>query len=75
MLLLTFANIQNIYESYRPTIKSAVRLLKADLENQEFKRNLLPFLEDVLKWCTGTATTRDAWEIKQHVKQLMLTQE
>ena len=66
-----FANMGNIYESYRPTIKSAVWLLKADSENQQFKRSLLPFLGDALKWLTGTAVTRNTWEIKQHVNQLI----
>ena len=69
-----FANIDNIYGSYRPTIKSAVQLLNADYENQQSKRSLLPFLGDVLKWLTGTATTRDTWEIKQHVNQLIQAQ-
>ena len=38
------------------------------------KRSLLPFLGDALKWFTGTATTRDTWEIKQHVNQLIHAQ-
>ena len=32
-LLDEFANIDNIYESYKPTIKLAVWLLKTDAEN------------------------------------------
>ena len=32
-LLDEFANIDNIYESYKPTIKSAVQLLKTNSEN------------------------------------------
>ena len=32
-LIEEFANIYNIYESYRPTTKSAVWLLKSDSEN------------------------------------------
>ena len=32
-LLDEFANIDNIYESYKPTIKSAVWLLKTNSEN------------------------------------------
>ena len=46
VLINEFANIDNIYESYRPTIKSAVVLLKTDSENQQSKRGLLPFLRD-----------------------------
>ena len=38
------------------------------------KRSLLPFLGDVLKWLQGTTTTRDTWEIKVHVNQLIQTQ-
>ena len=37
-LLDKFGSIDSIYESYRPTIKSAVQLLKADSENQQSKR-------------------------------------
>ena len=69
-----FANIDNIYESYRPTIKSAVQLLKADSENQQSKRSLLLFLGDALKWLTGRATIRDTQEIKQCVNQLIKVQ-
>ena len=69
-----FVNIGSIYGSYRPTIKSEVWLLKADSENQWSKRSLLPSLGDALKWLTGTATTRDTWEIKQHVNQLIQAQ-
>ena len=68
------ANIDNIYKSYRPTIKAAVWLLKADLENMWSKRSLLPFLGYAFKWLTGTATTRDTWEIKQCVNQLIQAQ-
>ena len=41
------------------------------LKNQCSKISLLPFIGDALKWQTGTATTRDTWEIKQHVNQLI----
>ena len=74
VLMDEFANIDNIYESYRPTIKSAVQVLKADSENQQSKRSLLPFLGGVLKWLTCTATTRDTQEIKWHVNQLIQAQ-
>ena len=69
-----YDNIDNIWESYRPTIKSVVWLMKADSENQRSKRSLLLFLGDRLKWLTGTATARDTWEIKQHVNQLIPAQ-
>ena len=64
-----FANIDNIYESYKPTIES----VNPNLENPRSKTSLLPFLGDALKWLTGRATTRDIWEIKQHVNQIIQT--
>ena len=70
-LLDEFANMDSIYESYKPIMKSAVQLLKTDSENQGTKRSLLPFLGDALKWLTGT---RDTWEIKQHVNLLIQAQ-
>ena len=73
-LLDEFANIDNIYESYRPTIKSAVQFLKTNSENRPSKRSILPFLGDAFKWPTGTATTRDTSEIKQCVNQLIQAQ-
>ena len=72
--------IDSIYESYRPTIRSTVQLLKTDSENMSppenphSKRCLLPFLGDALKKLTGTATTTDTWEIKQHMNQLIQEQ-
>ena len=54
--------------------KLALQLLKTDSENTWSKRSLLPFLADALNWLTGTATTRDTWEIKQHVNQLIWVQ-
>ena len=53
-LLDKFSNIVNIYESYKPTIRSAVQLLKTDSENVSLpenlrsKRSLLPLLGDSL---------------------------
>ena len=63
-LLDESANIDNICESYKPTIKSAVQLLKTNSENTPSKRSLSSFLADALKSLTGTATTRDTWKIK-----------
>ena len=73
-LLDEFSNINNIYESYKPTIRSAVQLLRIDSENTQSKRCLFPFLGDALKWLTDTATMRETWEIKQHINQLIQTQ-
>ena len=64
-LLDGFSNIDSIYESHKPTIWSAVQLLKTKSENlsppenPQSKRSLLPYLGDALKWLTGTATMRD----------------
>ena len=38
-LLDEFSNIDNIYESYRPTIQSAVQFLKTDSENMSQPEN------------------------------------
>ena len=79
-LLNEFSNMDSYYESYKPTIQTAVQLLKTDLENtsspenQQSTRSLLPFLGDALKWLTGTATLRDVLEIKQHMNQLIQAQ-
>ena len=57
-----------------------MQLLKTELENMsppenpQSKRSLLPFLEESLKWLTSAATTRDTWEIKQCVSQLIQAQ-
>ena len=43
-------------------------------ENSHSKRSLLPFLGDAPKWLTGTATTKDTWEMKQGKNQLIQEQ-
>ena len=43
-------------------------------ENPQSKWSLLPFLGNALKWLIDTATTKDTWEIKQHVMQLIQEQ-
>ena len=73
------SNKDTIYESYKPTIDTAVQLLKTELElknmsppkSPQSKRSLLPFLGYAIKWLTGTATMRDTQEIKQCVNQLI----
>ena len=37
---------------------------------KSLKRSLLPLLGDALRWLTGTATTKDVNNIKEHVNQL-----
>ena len=43
-------------------------------ETPQSKRTLLPFLGNALKCLTSTPTTRDTWEIKQCVNQLIQAQ-
>ena len=73
--------INDMYNSCRPTILSAINLLNTDplfdghmTSNTHYKRSLLPFLGDALWWLTGTATTKDVSSIKAHVNQLIETQ-
>ena len=73
--------INDIYESCRPTIISAINLLNTNLSfnghinsNTHHKRSLLSFLGNALRWLTGTATTKDVNSIKEHVNQLIETQ-
>ena len=40
-------------------------------ENPQSKRSILPFLGNALNRLTGTDTTKDTWEIKQCVNQLI----
>ena len=62
------SNIDSIYESYKPTIQSAVQLLNMESEfknlsppeNPKSKRSILPFLGDALKsMCKPTDTGTD----------------
>ena len=69
--------INDMYDSSRPIIISAINLLNTDPSfnghmnsNTHHKRSLLPFLGDALRWLTGTVTTKDVNSIKKHVNQL-----
>ena len=42
--------------------------------NTHHKRSLLTFLDDALRWLSGTATTKDVNRIKKHMNQLTETQ-
>ena len=73
--------INDMYNSCKPTIISAINLLNTDPSfdghmnnNTHHKRSLLPSLGDALQWLTGTATTKDVNNIKAHVNQLTETQ-
>ena len=73
--------INDMYDSCRTTIISAINLLNMDPSfdghmnsNTHHKRSLLPFLGDALRWLTGTATTKDVNSIKQCMDQFIETQ-
>ena len=73
--------INDIYNTCKPTIISAINLLNTDPSfdghihnNTHHRRSLLPFLGDTLRWLTGTATTKDVNSIKHHVNQITETQ-
>ena len=77
-LHVELSNIEDIYNSYKPTIISAINLMNADplfdghsKKNSHVKRSLLPFLGNALSWLTGTATTEDVNSIKKRVNQLI----
>ena len=70
-LQVELTNIEDIYNSCKTTIISAINLLQTnpsfDGQSQSHichRRSLLPFLGDALRWLTGTATTKDINSIK-----------
>ena len=80
-LQVEFTMMNDMYNSCKPTIISAINLLNTDPSfdghinsNTHHKRNLLPFLGDTLRWLTGTATTKDVNSIKECINQLIETQ-
>ena len=75
-LQLELSNIQDIYNSGEMTITSAIKLLQSNQPQTHIhcRRSLLPFLEDVLSWLTGPATTKDIHSIKTRINQLITTQ-
>ena len=80
-LLVEHTNIEDIYNSYKTTIISTINLLQTnpsfDGRSQSYfcyRRSLLPFLGDALRWFTGTATTKDINSIKTWRNQLITTQ-
>ena len=81
MLHVELTNIEDIYNSCKTTIISAIDLLHTnpsfDGQSQSHichRRSLLPFLGDALRWLTGTATTKDINSIKTQINQLIMTQ-
>ena len=78
---MELSNIEDIYNSGKTTIISAIKLLQYnpsfDGQSQTLichRRSLLPFLGDALSWLTGTATTKDINSIKIQIIQLITTQ-
>ena len=81
MLQVELSNIEDIYNSGKTTIISAIKLLQSnpsfDRQSQPHichRRSLLPFLGDALSWLTGTATTKDINSIKTWINQLIAKQ-
>ena len=81
MLQVELNNIEDIYNSCKTTIISAINLLQTNPsfngQSQSHihnRRNLLPFLGDALRWLTGTTTTKDINSIKTWINQLIVTQ-
>ena len=76
-LQVELTNINDIYNSCKPTVISAINLLNMDPSfdgcvnsNNHLKRSLLPFLGNALRWLIGTTTTNDVNSIKECVNQL-----
>ena len=81
MLQVELTNIEDIYNSCKTTIISAINLLQSNpsfdgqsQSHNHHRRSLLPFLGDALRWLTGTATTKDINSIKTWINQLIATQ-
>ena len=75
-LQVELSNIEDIYNSGKTTIISAIQLLQSNQPQTPIccRRSLLPFLGDALSWLTGTATTKDINSIKTRINQLITTQ-
>ena len=81
MLQVELTNIEDIYNSCKTTIISAIKLLQTNpsFEGQSqphirHRRSLLPFIGDALRWLTGTTTTKDINSIKMQINQLIAMQ-
>ena len=80
-LQVELTTVNDMYNSCKPTIISAINLLNTDPScdghihsNTHHRRSLLPFLGHALRWLTGTVTTKDVNSIKECVNQLIETQ-
>ena len=81
MLQVALTNFEDIYNSCKTTIISAINLLDTnpsfDGQSQSHishRRSLLPFLGDALRWLTGTETTKDINSIITWINQLIAMQ-
>ena len=73
-LQVELSNIDDIYNSCKPTIISAINLINTNpsfngksQQSTHHKWSLLPFLKDALRWLTGIATTKYVNNIKTWV--------
>ena len=76
-LQVELSNIEDIHNSSKTTIISAIKLLQSNQPQTHIQlqgRAYLPFLGDALSWLTGTATTKDINSIKTRINQLIATQ-
>ena len=81
VLQVELSNIEDIYNSGKTTIISAIKSLHSNPSfdgqpqtHTHCRRSLLPLLGNALSWLTGTATTKDINSIKSWIKQLIATQ-
>ena len=81
MLQIELTNIEDMHNSCKTTITSAINLLHSNpsLNGQwqshiHHRRSLLHFLGDALRWLMGMATTKDVNSIKTRINQLIVTQ-
>ena len=81
MLQVELTNIEDIYNSCKTTIISAIKLSQTNpsfdgqpQSHMHHRRSLLPFLGDALRWLTGTATTKGINSIKTWINKLIAMQ-
>ena len=80
-LYIKLSNIDEVYNSCKSVIISAINLLNTnpsfDGKSQSHpchKRSLLLFLADAVRWLMGTATTKDVSSIKARINWQIVTQ-
>ena len=79
-LQVELTTINDIYDSCKPTIISAINLLNTypsfdgHINSNNSLKKPIAFLGDALRWLTGSSTTKDVNSIKECVNQLTETQ-